>query len=74
MGLKARTGHHFCPRPGCEVEVPDRLFACQRDWYALPDTIRAAILRTARLSVLAPARREALARAGRAWADLLDPT
>lgn len=36
---------HRCPRPGCERKVPDDMYACRGDWYALPTEIRNAIWR-----------------------------
>lgn len=34
---------HHCPRPECSRTVPDGMFACRGDWYALPARIREAI-------------------------------
>jgi hypothetical protein len=34
---------HACPRPECPRTVPDDLFACRPDWYALPPRLRDAI-------------------------------
>lgn len=34
---------HQCPRPECSRTVPDDMFACRGDWYALPAGIRDAI-------------------------------
>lgn len=34
---------HACPRPECSRTVPDDLFACRPDWYALPSRLRDAI-------------------------------
>lgn len=34
---------HPCPRPECGRMVPDSMFACRGDWYALPARIRSAI-------------------------------
>lgn len=34
---------HQCPRPECSRTVPDELFACRGDWYALPNGLRDAI-------------------------------
>jgi hypothetical protein len=31
---------HHCPRPECSRQVPDGMFACRGDWYALPRDIR----------------------------------
>lgn len=46
-GMKAaRSGFHFCPRKGCAAEVPDRMFACRTDWFALSKPVRDAIYAT----------------------------
>lgn len=58
--LSAGPGKHYCPRPNCRKVVPDRLFSCEADWFALPDEIRSRILRTARLSLLNVQRRTAV--------------
>lgn len=34
---------HTCPRPECDLDVSDEMFACRPDWYALPADIRSAI-------------------------------
>ena len=34
---------HKCPRPECTRRVPDDLFACRGDWYALPERLRTAV-------------------------------
>ena len=34
---------HQCPRPECGRKVPDDMFACRPDWFALPKGIRDAI-------------------------------
>lgn len=34
---------HNCPRPECSRTVPDDMFACRGDWYALPSAVRDAI-------------------------------
>lgn len=34
---------HDCPRPECSRSVPDDMFACRGDWYALPERLRDAI-------------------------------
>lgn len=35
---------HECPRPECSRDdVPDDMFACRPDWFALPERIRADI-------------------------------
>jgi hypothetical protein len=37
---------HACPRPECDRDVSDEMFACRPDWYALPADIRQAIWAT----------------------------
>lgn len=34
---------HSCPRPECSRDVPDDMFACRGDWYALPAHLRDAM-------------------------------
>ena len=34
---------HQCPRPECSRTVPDGMFACRGDWYALPAHLRDAV-------------------------------
>jgi len=34
---------HQCPRPECSRSVPDDMFACRGDWYALPARLREAV-------------------------------
>jgi hypothetical protein len=34
---------HMCPRPECSRTVPDDMFACRGDWYALPARLREEI-------------------------------
>jgi len=36
---------HQCPRPECSRSVPDDMFACRGDWYALPEALRQSIWR-----------------------------
>lgn len=59
---------HECPRPGCKTTVDNRLFCCAPDWFALSALTRRRISRTAALSPVAPARREAFAYAQQEWA------
>ena len=58
---------HKCPRPGCDVQVSNRLFACPSDWAALPERVKAQIYATSRMHVLEPRRREAFRAAEQAW-------
>jgi len=37
---------HTCPRRTCTVTVPDHLFACRADWFALSKSVQAAIYAT----------------------------
>jgi len=41
---------HTCPRRGCSIQVPDALFACRDDWFALSRPVRAAIYATSKPS------------------------
>lgn len=36
---------HLCHWPGCQVEVPPRLWGCKTHWYTLPPEIRRKIWR-----------------------------
>jgi DMSO/TMAO reductase YedYZ molybdopterin-dependent catalytic subunit len=56
---------HQCPRPECSRSVPDDMFACRGDWYALPARLREAIWRGYR-STDVIAHAEAMA-AAREW-------
>jgi hypothetical protein len=58
---------HRCPRPGCPRTVPNRLFACRVDWYALSKPTRDLIWATAHLPVLDPERRAAFRAAEQDW-------
>lgn len=60
---------HYCPRQGCARVVPNRLFACRADWYALPADLRRIIDQTAHLSISHPARQEVFADARQAWGE-----
>lgn len=64
---RAALNTHRCPRHGCGAVVPNRLFACARDWAVLPPEVRALITRTARKHVLDPERRAAFRAADQAW-------
>lgn len=61
---------HSCPRPGCKRDVPDVLFCCPDHWWELSWEARAGISRTARLSLLTPARLAAVAFAYKSWKEL----
>lgn len=39
---------HFCHWPGCEKEVPPRLWGCREHWRSLPLNLRMLILRAYR--------------------------
>lgn len=58
---------HRCPKPGCTIQVPNRLLACRPHWYELSAPVREAITATASLTVLHPARRAALEDAREEW-------
>lgn len=34
---------HTCHWPGCDKEVPPKLWGCQRHWYTLPANLRARV-------------------------------
>lgn len=65
--MRARPGHHRCPGPCRDREVPDSIYCCPEDWALLPERARHLISRTARLSVLAADRRAAIELASRCW-------
>lgn len=58
---------HRCPKRGCDIQVPNAKLACREHWYELSASIRAAVLATARYSILHPARRAALDDAREEW-------
>lgn len=58
---------HRCPKRGCSAEVSNSVLACRTHWYELSAPVRAAVLATARYSILHPARRAALADAREEW-------
>jgi hypothetical protein len=59
---------HRCPRRGCSVQVPDRVFSCRPDWFKLSAPVRAAIQATASKNLLDPERRAAIDAAREEWA------
>lgn len=61
------TDDHECPAKGCKARVPNALFSCASDWWALSPSARNAIKRTASLSLLSAPRREAIAKAREEW-------
>lgn len=61
---------HKCPRKGCEVKVPDHLFACRPDWFALSYGTRRAIWATAGLHPTEPSRYRAIMAAIAEWEAL----
>jgi hypothetical protein len=58
---------HTCPRPGCAAQVPDELFACRGDWFALSLPVRHAIYATARRRLLDRVRLAAVKAAREEW-------
>lgn len=67
--MKYIAGHHWCPKRGCDVSIPDWTghLACRTHWYELSQETRNEILRTKRMNLLQPARRAALAAAYADW-------
>jgi hypothetical protein len=61
-------GTHRCPAPTCTEQVSDAKLACRPHWYALSKPVRDAIWATAKLPLLHPDRRAALAAAREEWA------
>ncbi len=39
---------HLCHWPGCEIEVPPKLWGCSKHWFSLPVGLRRAIWATYR--------------------------
>lgn len=39
---------HHCHWPGCNTEVPPKLWGCREHWFQLPQSIRARIWATYR--------------------------
>lgn len=37
---------HLCHWPGCDREVPERMWGCGPHWFTLPSKLRHAIWRT----------------------------
>ena len=60
---------HRCPKNGCKVSLPNRLFACRQHWAELTQEVKAEIYRTARLPLLNPVRFAAITAAREDWAD-----
>lgn len=69
MAVKIK-GKHQCPRRGCEVVVIDALFACRKDWDALPAQVKLAVRVTSNRHLLDSTRRAAIDSARKAWGDL----
>jgi len=61
---------HRCPRQGCQRVVPNRLFACRTDWYALSKPTRDLIYATAGLPPVHPERREVFRLADEDWGQV----
>ena len=61
---------HTCPRKGCDIRLPDRLFACRFDWYALSRDARRAIWGTVGLPITDPLRALAWTMALKEWRAL----
>lgn len=58
---------HRCPRHGCTKVVSNSLFACYQDWKVLSEPARKEIWRTAKLPIIAPLRRAAIAACLAEW-------
>jgi hypothetical protein len=58
---------HTCPRPGCNVRIDDRLFACRNDWYALSSETRRWIWRSAKKKLVDRDRMRAVKQALTEW-------
>ena len=37
---------HLCPWPGCQIEVPRRMWGCRAHWYRVPKSLRNRIWAT----------------------------
>jgi hypothetical protein len=61
---------HTCPRRGCRVVVPDHLFACRQDWFALSRPVQAAIYATAGQHLANRDRIDAIKAAREEWQQL----
>lgn len=61
------TDTHRCPRRGCQRTVPNSMYACHNDWYALSKPTRDLIWATAHLPVFDPERRAAFRAAEQDW-------
>jgi hypothetical protein len=65
---KPKTGHR-CPAYPCPEQVPARLLSCPKHWFMLPSVVRMDIEQTAKLNLLHPDRRAALAAAQAIWKE-----
>lgn len=61
---------HRCPKKGCDVIVPNRLFACLPHWNALPVRVKTLIRVTSNRGLLDSTRISAIENARKAWGDL----
>lgn len=62
---------HQCLRRGCDVQLPNSVFCCWRDWYALSHPTRAEIVRTRGMGLLHPERRAAFRAAQNEWGEAI---
>ena len=46
--MEVATVNHHCHWPGCEVNVPPRLWGCKFHWFLLPKELRSKIWRAYR--------------------------
>lgn len=58
---------HRCPRHGCTKVISNKVFACYPDWRALSEPARMEIWRTAKLPLISPLRRAAIAACYAEW-------
>lgn len=66
---RGKVGTHPCPA-GCGQPVSNRLFACRSCWSILPRDLQRPIVATAKLSLLAPARMDAVTDAMQFYREL----
>jgi len=45
---KTTTHDHTCHWPGCNVQIPPKLWGCKSHWYMLPENLRNKIWKTYR--------------------------
>ncbi len=62
-----RPGFHRCPAPECQLQVPNRMFACRGHWFQLTKPVQDAIYATASKGLLHPERRAAISSAMEEW-------